>query len=208
MCVQIGCVSVQVGRHGECGANVAGVTNQSCQHKHVQQSEPLSAGLPDGGTSPTHSVGELHKYLRIQHNLGEKMFLGKQISTVVTIYESFINSFSFISFNNICEPMLYVLSQPGGSRLWAASPGSGSPQKSLNRSGSLSSPMCQGGIPAFPGARFDARNRYNCVFCIYTFTRQWYTLKYGWFILGFHSWWTSDPSHGLVPSFCCQLKLN
>ncbi|KAI0212050.1 Nucleoporin NUP35 [Lamellibrachia satsuma] len=49
---------------------------------------------------------------------------------------------------------------PGGSRLWSASPVSGSPQKSLNRSGSLSSPMAQGSIAAFPhSARFDSRNR-------------------------------------------------
>ena len=51
--------------------------------------------------------------------------------------------------------------QPGGSRLWSASPGSGSPQKCLNRSGSIASPMVQGSIPAFPhGSRFDTRNRY------------------------------------------------
>ena len=73
--LQIGCVSLQVGRHGKCGAYVAGVTNQSYQHEHVQQSEPLSAGLPDGGTSPTHSVGEMHKYLGIQRNLEEIKFL-------------------------------------------------------------------------------------------------------------------------------------
>ncbi|KAK2177457.1 hypothetical protein NP493_597g02008 [Ridgeia piscesae] len=86
----------------------------------------------------------------------EPMLLGSPTSPVNTNMSS--SQSPFLPAYLMGEPAPLTQS-PGGSRLWSASPGSGSPQKSLNRSGSLSSPMCQGGIPAFPGVRFEARNR-------------------------------------------------
>ena len=47
----------QIRRHGERGADVAWIADQSPGNEHIQHTEPLPPCLPHGGTRPHDSVG-------------------------------------------------------------------------------------------------------------------------------------------------------